>query len=85
MNLDDLDRAVQLKTELAGWEKALTRVDRSIFKSAELLITDVAHMHMGQQSQSKIAVDRDVLVPWIEERIAVLRRELRALGVDVAR
>lgn len=82
MNLDDLDRAVQLKTELAGWEKAMTRVDRSIFKSAELVITDAAHMHMGQQSQSKIAVDRDTLVPWIEERIAVLRRELRALGVQ---
>lgn len=81
MNLDDLDRALQLKTELAGWEKALSRADRSVFKSAELLITDVAHLHMGQQSQSKIAVDRDVLIPWIEERIAVLRRELHALGV----
>lgn len=82
MNLDDLDRAVQLKTELAGWEKALSRADRSVFKSAELLITDAAHGHMGQQSQSKIAVDRDVLVPWIEERIAYLRRELRELGVQ---
>jgi hypothetical protein len=81
MNLDDLDRAVQLKTELAGWEKALSRADRSVFKSAELLITDVAHLHMGQQSQSKIAVDRDVLIPWIEERIAVLRRQLSELGV----
>jgi hypothetical protein len=81
MNLDDLDRAVALKTELAGWEKALSRADRSVFKAAELLITDVAHLHMGQQSQSKIAVDRDVLIPWIEERIAVLRRELSELGV----
>jgi hypothetical protein len=81
MNLEDLDRAVALKTELAGWEKALSRADRSVFKSAELLITDVAHLHMGQQSQSKIAVDRDVLIPWIEERIAVLRRELSELGV----
>ena len=62
MNLEDLDRAVELKTQLAGWEKALTRVDRSIFKSAELLITDAAHLHMGQTSQSKIGVDRDVLV-----------------------
>lgn len=81
MNLEDLDRAVALKTELAGWEKALSRADRSVFKSAELLITDVAHLHMGQQSQSKIAVDRDVLIPWIEERIAVLRRQLSDLGV----
>jgi hypothetical protein len=81
MNLEDLDRAVALKTELAGWEKALSRADRSVFKSAELLITDVAHLHQGQQSQSKIAVDRDVLIPWIEERIAVLRRELSELGV----
>jgi hypothetical protein len=84
MNLDDLDRAVTLKAELLGWEKALSRVDRSVFKSAELVITDVAHGHMGQQSQSKIAVDRDLLVPWIEARIAELRRELRDLGISVA-
>lgn len=83
MNLDDLDRAVAVKAELLGWEKALSRVDRSVFKSAELVITDVAHLHMGQQSQSKIAVDRDLLIPWIEERIAVLRLELAELGVSV--
>ena len=85
MNLDDLDRAVKLKAELLGWEKALSRIDPSIFKSAEVVITDAAHGHMGQQSQSKIAVDRDLLVPWIEERIASLRRELRDLGINVAR
>jgi hypothetical protein len=84
MDLADLDRAVQLKAELLGWEKALSRTDRSVFKTAELVITDAAHGHMGQQSQSKIAVDRDVLVPWIEERIAVLRRELRELGISVS-
>ena len=39
---------------------------------------------MGQQSQSKIAVDRDVLTPWVEERIAVLRRELAELGIRLS-
>jgi len=84
MNLDDLDRAVQLKAELLGWEKALSRLDRSVFKSAEIHITDVAHGHMGQQSQSKISVDRDVIVPWVEGRITLLRRELADLGIRLS-
>lgn len=84
MNLDDLDRAVKIKDELALWERALVRLNREIFKSAELTVIDAAHGHMGQQSQTKIALDRDVVVPWVEDRIAELRRELGELGVRLA-
>ena len=81
MNLDDLDRAVKIKDELALWERALVRLNREIFKSAELTVIDAAHGHMGQQSQTKIALDRDIVIPWVEDRIAALRGELGELGV----
>jgi hypothetical protein len=84
MNLDDLDRAVRIKDELTLWERALVRLNREIFKSAEITVIDAAHGHMGQQSQTKIALDRDVVVPWVEDRIAELRHELGELGVRLA-
>jgi hypothetical protein len=81
VNLEDLERAVKLKDELALWERALVRLDRNIFKTAELSVTDASHGHMGQQSQSKIALDRDVVTPWVKDRIEHLRFELAELGI----
>lgn len=83
MNIEQLDEAMRLKVELAEWKKALTRAQYGNFKSAELIVTDAGHGHMGQQAQSKIVLDRDVLVPFLTDQIAVITARLKAYGVEV--
>ena len=80
--IEVIDEAAKLKARLTEFRQALNRLQGQIFKSAELVILDVAHGHMGQQSQSKIALDRDQLVPFVEEQIAGLMAELRRLGFE---
>jgi len=84
MNLDELEQAHKLKAELLVWREALSRSQREVFKSANLIVTDAAHGYQGQQAQTNIALDRDVLVPFIEERIGEIVLALRMLRIEAA-